>query len=335
MVMIRKFDKIDKISLVFISILIIGVISSFFNFGILSIFFSISVPFVFIILCFLGIISVFRKKFIPLLGIIIFLISYPFFYGFSGTSDIDLKNTVSLLTYNVKGFKHPSYGNSKRDPLPEILKFVDSLNPDIVAFQEFSNKGYRKLDKYPYVFLGLRHGVEKSLLSIYSKYKILNQGYIDFDDTRNNAIFADILLKNDTVRIYNVHLQSYIINEQIVLNKYDEYKFWKRINHSYKKQIAQASLIKSLNEDSTKRNRIICGDFNATPFSQTFRILKNNLKDSYIEKGCGFGGTYKLSYLPLRLDYFLHNNNIETINHTNFNLDLSDHEPIAVRFKIK
>ena len=326
--------KIDKISIVVITVLIVGIISSFLDFGILSVFFSVAMPLIFLANCALAIYNIFKKKYFDLIGVIFFLLFYTFFFQFSLDEDIETKDYVSVLTYNVREFKQPISTNPTQSASTEIIKFIDSLNVDILVFQESSNTDWKKIKGYPFIFLGYRQGIEKSLLTIYSKYPIIKKGYLDFPDTKNNAIYADIKIKHDTVRIYNSHLQSFVINQNIIANKYNDYNYLKHLNNTITKQIEQAKLIKNHAIKSSKKI-IICGDFNATPYSATYRILKKGMKDSYICKGNGFGSTYAFLRYPLRLDYFLNDEQIDVINHDNFNLNLSDHEPILIEFKIK
>lgn len=45
-------------------------------------------------------------------------------------------------------------------------------------------------------------------IAIFSKYPIINSGKV-FDNKRNNgAMFADIKINQDTIRVYNTHLES-------------------------------------------------------------------------------------------------------------------------------
>ncbi len=114
-------------------------------------------------------------------------------------------------------------------------------------------------------------------------------------------------------------------------NKFNN--FLKKINNSLTKQIKQAKLVKNSTINCDYKV-IICGDFNSTPYSLPYRILKDNLIDSFKSKGSGLGTTYSLFNYPLRLDYFLVDPSIQIDNHQNFNLNLSDHEPILMNFQI-
>tara|TARA_R110002111_G_scaffold110212_5_gene169546 strand:+ start:24211 stop:25200 length:990 start_codon:yes stop_codon:yes gene_type:complete len=326
-----KYGKIDRLSIIVIIIVVIGVLSSFFDFGILSVFFSVIMPIVFIVNGVLAIYGVFKKNYFYLIGIALFFINYNFFFQFSNNKDLEVKDSISILTYNVRGFKNYDSIKTNEYDFTKIIKFIDSVDADILVLQESSYKEGKKIEQYPYVFLGYREKVNKSLLTIYSKYPIINKGYIDFEDTKNNTIYADLKVKQDTIRIYNSHLQSYVVTPNTLTNKFNHN--WNSLNNTISIQVEQANLIKN-HANASGKNNIICGDFNATPYSQTYRTLKKGLKDSYLSKGSGFGKTYSFHNYPLRLDYFLFNQKIEVIKHENFDLNLSDHEPLYVRFKI-
>ncbi len=328
------FGKVHNLSVVVFIALVVGILSSFLDFGLLSVFYSVLMPLIFIIICVLAIYGLFKNYYIDLIGVIIFLFFYNFFFQFSEATGADTIDSISVLSYNIKEFKQPLPDSPKHDALTEIIKFVDSLNADILVFQESDYKKSSKLKGYPYNFLGYREDIDKSLLAIYSKYPIINKGYIDFPNTINNAIYADITIRKDTIRIYNSHLQSFAINQQILSNKYNDYNYLKSLNNTNTKQIEQAKLIKD-HANKSNKNVIICGDFNSTPYSQTYRILKKGMNDSYLIKGNGYGKTYTFFHYPLRLDYFLYDDKFKIFSHENFKLNLSDHEPIFIKFKIK
>ena len=185
-----KFTKIDKFSIVAILVLILGVISSFLDFGLISVFFSVSLPLIFVLNCAFAIYGIFKKKYVYLVGVIAFLLCNNFFFQFSKTAHLESENSISILSYNVRAFNQPISGNLKHTGSLEIIKFIDSINPDILLLQESDFKESKKLKEYPYQFLGYRKGIEKSLLTIYSKYQIIDRGYIDFPNTKNNAIEA-------------------------------------------------------------------------------------------------------------------------------------------------
>ena len=76
---------------------------------------------------------------------------------------------------------------------------------------------------------------------------------------------------------------------------------------------------------------VLCGDFNNTNYSWAYRNLRNDLNDSFVEAGKGFGKTYSFNGYPLRIDFILPDSRYKVNEHRNFDIKLSDHEPILVR----
>ena len=329
----RKFITINKLSKIALFTLIGGILSSYFNFGIITVFFSVVLPILFITNSTIAIHGIFKKKYSNLIGSAFFLILYSFFFQFSFSTNINAKDNISLVTFNVRSFKQPVTGSPKENAFTEIKKFVDSINPDILLLQESDYKKGMNISGFSHTFLGLRENIKKSPMAIYSKYPIINSGFVDFSNTLNNAIYADIKIKQDTVRVYNTHLQSFVFAPHIIANKYDDFSYLSNLNNTYTRQIEQAKLVKN-HALKSKHKVIICGDFNATPYSKPYRILKKGLNDSFVSKGNGFGATYTSLKYPLRLDYVLSDKRIVALFHNNFDLNLSDHEPIFVEFKI-
>ena len=76
---------------------------------------------------------------------------------------------------------------------------------------------------------------------------------------------------------------------------------------------------------------IKCGDFNNTAYSWAYHKLKDDLRDTYLTSGKGFGETYSFNKYPLRIDFILSDKKFKINSHQNFDIRLSDHEPIMAR----
>ena len=323
-------NRYNIIALGLIVALLIGTMSSYFDFGFVSVFFSVFLPLLFLLNIFILIIGIWNKKYHYSIGFLTFLLCFSIPYRglkkeFRKTSD-----SFSILSFNVREFNADNDINEENIP-NKISNFINAKNADILCIQESSHKISKIILNYPYKFYGLVKN--KTLLEIHSKHPILKTGFINFPNTINNAVYADIKIKNDTIRLYNIHLQSFGVelnSDKENNNRYAE--FLKKINTGAFKQIEQAELVKN-NSKSCNKKIIISGDFNSTPFSLPHRILKKGLNDSFICKGSGLGSTYSLFNYPLRLDCFFVDPRIEINSHENFNLSLSDHEPILMTFK--
>jgi len=263
----------------------------------------------------------FKRAF--LISTIVLLIGFQYvlsFYRFSEKKVI-LSKDVKLMTYNVRGFN--MYNWIDIDNIDKkITDFVKSKNPDILCLQE-----YHKLDKglitFPYKYINTRQ-------AIYSKYRIVNSGSLNFSNTGNNAIFVDILKDKDTIRIYNVHLQSlHITPEKEELTTENSEKLRIRLETGFKIQANQAALVLSHQKKTTHKS-IICGDFNNTAFSWVYKHLKEDKNDAFEIAGEGFGATYDLKF-PLRIDFILTDEKITVNNFKTYDIKLSDHSPIMAR----
>jgi len=238
-----------------------------------------------------------------------------------------------LMSYNVRLFN--AYEWIKRKGVDvDISNYIKDQNPDIVCLQEFREDAQTNFKQFSYHQIALKGKKRKVGLAIFSKNKIIDKGTLNFKDTYNNAIWADILLGNDTIRVYNVHLQSYMIVHPEDLISQNKSEVSSKLRRVFDRQQTQAKLVAE-HIEKTKLKTIIAGDFNNTSFSAPYRILKDNKNDAFVEAGQGFGITWKYKFVPLRIDFILPDKRIdvlqfETLNYVNF----SDHFPIKALLQV-
>jgi len=277
-----------------------------------------------------------RKRwilFFPLVAVLLAFYSFGTLYEVGAPEDMKEKEGLRLMTFNTRGFsdskyrKSNTYGN-------DIVAFVAAEDPDILCFQEFNRFRLKDFQQYPFYFLTPR-GKGKSTQVIFSKYPIIGQGQVLFQDSNNNTLYADIDYKGDTLRIYNVHLQSYQIRSRRILWRNYGQDFLKRLYSVSRKHREQARMVRS-HLASSPYPSVICGDFNATSFSRPYRILSKGMQDSFREKGIGWGATYYLNQiLPYRIDHILVPREYEILAHQNYDIRLSDHLPVMAILKPK
>ncbi|MEC7262089.1 MAG: endonuclease/exonuclease/phosphatase family protein [Bacteroidota bacterium] len=279
----------------------------------------------------------FKKKRNFLLSASLLVLWYLFlgpFYKFSGNDKVEVKEEqdLSIMSFNVRGFnKFGWIDNPNLDD--EIVSLIIQQDPDVLCFQEFSRikRGYFKHYKYRYE-TPFRNG--RAVQVIFSKFPILNKGSLEFPQTNNNTLYADILFNSDTIRIYDVHLQSFKIVPGLNTIKSEESaKLFERSRQAMLKQFEQANLIRG-NIEQTHYKKIVVGDFNNTQYSNVYQIIKGDMNDSYFEQGKGFGRTYDLLKFPIRIDYILSDPEFEVLSHQNFNERLSDHFPVMATLRL-
>ena len=225
----------------------------------------------------------------------------------------------------VKWSRIPSYND-------EIADFIVQQDADIVCFQEFSRTIDKKLKQYQFNYQ-TPFQIGRIKQAIYSKYKILGTGSINFPNSGNNAIYVDILIKKDTHRIYNLHLQSLVVRPGSFKREQPQ-RLFKRLSITVQKQQEQAKLVIE-HSRSVNYKKIICGDFNNTQFSSVYKTIKGEMNDTFLEKGSGFGSTYNFKFLPYRIDFILADPEINIKSHRNFDVRLSDHTPVMASFRLK
>lgn len=273
-----------------------------------------------------------KKQFLLSFLSILLAIGLSFFPYKFNSREVVSGSSFGVMNFNVRLFNKYEWITSDKVPA-EISNFIKKEAPEIVTLQEYANNNDFSIS-YPYQYKKLNRGKRGSGLAIFSKFRIVNQGSLDFENSNNNAIFIDIMRNDDTIRVYNVHLESFGIKPDSVDLNLDETRSRKliyRLKNSFTKQ--QDQVEKFLEHHSTCHYKtIISGDFNNTAFSWAYRKLKGDLNDSFIEAGEGFGKTYPFNSYPLRIDFILSDKKFKVNQHKNYEIKLSDHEPVMARF---
>ena len=210
---------------------------------------------------------------------------------------------INLMSFNVRLFNQNE--NIDDDNIEnKIVEMIKEKKPNVLCLQEFNLTESTKelFDAFNYK----KNNDNK--LQIFTNYRVIKSGYIK---SKNICIYKDIVL-NDTIRVYNIHLQSNWI---------------KTMKSSYQNRVSEALKIKK-HINKSPYPVIVCGDFNDTPLSYTYSTLKKGLADSFQESGIGIGNSY-VSIPTLRIDYILHSQKYESYNYKKLKYKFSDHYPIS------
>lgn len=285
-----------------------------------------------------------KLAFLPLACL---LLGYKFFLiTFQINPKKEDSQGLKVLSYNTHGF---FYRKEKSDELDlNVFPWLAEHPADVKVFQEFYQdytsasrnaiKIFSKDGDYEYA-IHVVDGNEKKRfmgMAIFSRYPIVNEGLV-FDNQRSNgAMFADIRVGNDTLRIYNVHLESMAIQAE-ALENYDQAK-----------QVYRQTLGK-LHRGSLKRNEqltilfehlsnsphpvILMGDLNEIPYSYAYFKLSQKLKNAFEVAGRGFGFTYNRVLFFLRIDHIFATPSLVPVQfNTHREVDYSDHYPVSATF---
>ena len=346
-----KFIKktILVLNVLLVIALILAYLSPYFdpnNFWVFSIF-GLFYPVILIVNLFMVIFWLlidYKYSFLSLFFVLIGWFHLIGFVNFSGPDKQD--SEIKVLSYNI-GFGYPlrigpkKVREKKRDKLQSF--FLSQKDVDIFCLQESSLFSRNILSRcYPDFH---KHEVDKRGTFIFSRYPIIRHGEISFGTTTNSCIWADINLKTDTVRIYNMHLQSNRVSSDAVdvidnVNL-QEKKTWQGIRgilskySSYSKIRAIQSKKVSDHAAKSLHPTIICGDGNDPPTSFTYGQICGEYKDSFMEAGSGIGTTYAGKIPMLRIDYIFVDEDIDVNSFNILTETFSDHYAIKGGYSIK
>lgn len=276
-----------------------------------------------------------RKQFF--LSFPILVLGYLFvgsFIEFQFTEEVISEEDLSVMTFNVRAFNKGCYID-RSGVYEETFDFIATEDPDIICFQEVDVGKREDFKKYPYSYLKYYHHRVRTSMGIFSKYPIINTGDFEWPSTRNNGTFVDIQYKKDTIRVYNLHFESFGVNpSRKAISKEPSVRLFKRLNEVFRKQSEQAKSFLN-HRNSVPYKTIVCGDFNNTQFSHTYRMVKGDMLDTFNEKGNGLGRTFNVLRFPFRIDHILVDPDFEVRAHKNYDVHFSDHFPVMASFRLK
>ncbi|MFZ4862499.1 endonuclease/exonuclease/phosphatase family protein [Sphingobacterium sp. Mn56C] len=256
---------------------------------------------------------------------------------------------LRVMSFNVHLFE--KYDNPKATFREETAELVNTVSPDIACFQEFYSRirGSKQFVKHlleeanfeDYYFEpASQNDYEGYGQAIFSKFPIINQGTILKNGYGiNRIIFADIKREMDTIRIYNVHLRSFALQDEdkdfiqktASAQQIKDERSTKRVGRKLKRAFTNRSeQAKSLRQhiEQCPYPYIVMGDFNDTPMSYSVNLVGKNMYNAFEEKGFGWGVTH-FGMLPLfQIDYILCDRSIRVDNYGIIKERLSDHYPI-------
>ena len=298
---------------------------------------SLLIPIIFVVNMLFVVYWIVKLKRQFLLSFIILLLGLNYvksFINFSNNSEYVGGEKISIMSYNVRMFNIYSW-IKKTGVKDSIADFINKTNPDIVSIQEYNNVENFNLIDHPFKYMSLSGENIKYGQAIFSKFPIINSGEIKFRKSTNSAIFSDIKVGYDTIRLFNIHLQSFKLKSDIDISSInnDSSRLINSFSDTFRIQQDQAEIVmQEINRSPYKV--VVSGDFNNTAFSYVYNLIKSDLKDSFFEKGNGLGQTYSFNSIPLRIDFILVDKSFKVNNFKTFKFAYSDHFPIFSEFSV-
>jgi len=233
-----------------------------------------------------------------------------------------------VITYNINTGKEIS----------RLESFIKNENPDVIFFQEKPKTLKKELS-----LLGFKYSIEKNIIGIYSKYPIETYSEIIDKKEKNNgnAVYADIKVKDKTIRFINVYLEPFYLDKNMLIpesdtkiNKEKVERLGIKLSDNFMIHQKQVEKIQRFVENSPYPV-ILGGDLNSVPNSYEYYMFSKTLSDAFVKSGNGSATSFHDYKFPLRIDYIFSSPEIKATKYiVNRDIKISDHFPVISYFEI-
>lgn len=258
----------------------------------------------------------------------------------------NLQGTAQKETFQVMTCNTGDLSSRKRISTRELAAFLKSCAPaDIMLLQEIRGEGEAKkiaqeLEMKHYLFLKDRG--KKAGIAIVSRWPLLNPDHIYFKESSRGfgALSADIVLKDVTIQLVNVHLdrdnRAQSKNGNV---EFDMVFAWQFVKDEMTKETVRSRSAQALTEWLKTKgadNIILGGDFNTIPQSKSIHIMETMFDDALCPSLSCFQGTYKRlnAPFPLRIDYLFHTPSLQRLDASIIHKSAGDHYPVVAQFSL-
>ena len=296
-----------------------------------------------------------RKVWISVIALLVAIPGINKSYSFG--KKVENEMGIRVMSYNVYQFLGVEEKKDTETVANRIIGIVREQSPDLLCCQEFSTFK-RRISRnqciamfsdsigMPYVYYNKKNNYGGNV--IFSKYpieKVTTGGGFSNEETYGVLVEVDAGAKGKFY-LANVHLVSNMItnNELDVLTSTPENQqlldtVGRSVFHKLRKgYTARSDEVKKMLQGIPEVDIpvILCGDFNDTPLSYTYRrIQKAGYSDTFLSVGRGIKPTFAGKLPLLRIDYFWANDKVKPLQFIRSCQKLSDHYPILLDFSIK
>ena len=254
-------------------------------------------------------------------------------------SNAETQSGLKIATYNVSSFNRETTGFIAQDILSEMKR----EKVDVLCMQEYSDYSgdKRNSDSYKDYFPYMEYGLNTRYV-IYSRFPIKAHDTIEFPNSNNSAMWADIDVHGFDVRVYNVHLETagahHVMGRASKLEQegYDVRgnRLLEAVYGTYTTGIikrAGQSQILTQHMQQCDIPIILAGDFVDVPYSYVYNtLLGDNMVDGFKECGSGLMNTIRNTSM-MRIDYVFHDKSLQGATYYKKDLSYSDHYPVFMK----
>ncbi len=292
---------------------------------------------------FLTLFFLFRKLYVfALLSFIVTIVIAPSVVAFNiSRVDVQDKKLLNIASYNVRGF---NLYNSLAKSSGDIAYWAKREDIDVLALQEYAVVGsvdefITQFDTTEYFLKSyLKEGARKIAngVALLSRHPILSSASLQDSDSVVYAMYCDLNIDQDTIRVFNIRLHTTSINqsakgvnsESFYANQNAMSMFELYLTNAQKRAAQAKEIVKWIGDSPYPV--LLCGDFNDTTTSYTSKLIADELNDSFFEAAFGYSYTYKGFYKTQRIDYVMYGDGFRAASYTSPSLEMSDHNPVLV-----
>ena len=243
---------------------------------------------------------------------------------------------VTLLSANVRIFnvyaqlRDPDFVSTKG-----LIHWLADSPADVLCLQEYYNEPQgskqdgrvfrteealgRASGRHAFVSTTLTNSIGAEFgMAIFSRFLIVRRGVIPFGKlTQNHAMWADLARpatrtgtgRADTVRVFNVHLQSMSMAESDIAMATESRAGLRRKAPNLLRRFRNGAVARGTQIDSVLGHVLrspypvlLAGDLNDLPYSYAYDQLADHLQNAWASTGLGIGSTYNGRLPFLRID---------------------------------
>ncbi|MBC9933574.1 endonuclease/exonuclease/phosphatase family protein [Chitinophaga qingshengii] len=255
----------------------------------------------------------------------------------------------TLMTYNTSSMGVQAY-KLNAGLRSSIFRQITDTQPDILCLQEFYNNdapqlshnidSLQQVGHYPYHYFTRDQVLWTTWhygIAVFSRYPIVAATTILSDSLAKGSgrsfLQADVLIQQDTVRIFSVQFTSYMLSrEELRISQLRS--LTRKMKTTFSRRASQAKQLAAL-VAASPYPVIVTGDFNDTPASWCYRTAAAGLQDAFLATGLGWGRTLSFLSPTLRIDYILAGNRFNIEGYRTIKMPQSEHFPVISRLSLK
>jgi endonuclease/exonuclease/phosphatase family metal-dependent hydrolase len=241
--------------------------------------------------------------------------------------NVHAAETFRVMTYNI----HHGEGLDHRVDLPRIAALIKREKADIVALQEV-DKGVTRTD---------RRDLTAELAKLTGFTGVFSNNFHFEGGEYGNAILARFPVLTRT----NVHYQMLRPNEQrgvlgVTVDIHGKHLFLMDTHVDFHppetERLNNVAELKQLADAHHDLPVIICGDFNSTPQTATYKAMSETFNDAWLSVSKDPGFSFPANHPDRRIDYqWVSHGAAVPVKAWVPVTEASDHRPVMVEYRLK